>query len=93
MNSKSGVSNPRLDNSSGDRAVEAEVWRLGSKNDLLAEGDDDGGGDVNDAWVWQSRVKNGSTRKKPKPRAADVDSKSTFHADPVDLAVEMGTRS
>ena len=38
------------------------------------ERDDDGGGDVNDGWVWQSRGKNGSSGKKPKPRAADVDS-------------------
>ena len=35
--------------------------------------------------------KNGSSKKKPKPRAADVDSKSTLHTDPVGLAVEMGT--
>ena len=36
---------------------------------------------------------NGSNRKKPKPRAADVDSKSTFHADPVAFAVEMGVEA
>ena len=90
---KSGVSTPRLDDSSGDRAVEAEVPSLASKDDLLTQGDDDGGGEVNDGWVWQSREKNDSSRKKPKPRAADVDSKSTFHSDPADLAVEMRTRS
>ena len=55
--SKIGVSNPRLDDSSGDRAVEAGLPSLASKGDFLSERDDDGGGDVNDGWVWQSRGK------------------------------------
>ena len=82
--SKSGVS---------DTGRRSGAPSLASKDDFLTERDDDGGGDVNDGWVWQSRGKNGSSRKKPKPRAADVDSKSTFHAGPVGLAVEMGTEA